>query len=242
MDLAELARTLPDIPRWVETRSMLLSGRGEVYGPGIVGEFAVLDREEGLVSVVGRAGDEVMRAAVSNRGVHSVIAAMEDRDHVARALSGWEPGRAVLHLPGGEGLRPPSVPEGSVRFLEATEVRSLEGLTEDLREELEVAVRRSPVAAAIVEGRPVSFCYAAARTEGLWDISIDTLEGFRRLGLAARCVSHMAGAMEREGLRPVWGAEETNSASLGLAKKLGFEPVDEVAVFHPSRRTETGAG
>lgn len=52
----------------------------------------------------------------------------------------------------------------------------------------------------------------------------------------------MAGAMEREGLRPVWGAEETNSASLGLAKKLGFEPVDEVAVFHPSRRTETGAG
>ena len=221
---------------------MLLSGRGEVYGPGIAGEFAVLDREDGLVCVVGRAGQEEIRAAVRNRGVHSVISAMEDRDHVAGVLPGWEPRRAVLHLPGGEGLRLPSVSEGSVRFLEVAEAGSLEGLTADLREELEVAVRRSPVAAAIWQGRTVSFCYAAARTEGLWDISIDTLEGFRRLGLAARCVSYMADAMDREGLRPVWGAEETNAASLGLARKLGFEPVDEVAVFHPSRRTQTGAG
>lgn len=215
---------------------MLLSGRGEVYGLGeSAGEFAVLDREDGLVCVVGRPGEELVRAAVRNRGVRAVICAPEDRDHVCGALPGWDFVRAVLHLPGGEGLRLPSVPEGSARFLEASEVGSLEGLTGDLREELGVAVRRSLVAAAISEGWPVSFCYAAARTKGLWDISIDTLEGFRRRGLAARCVSYLAGEMQRAGLRPVWGAEETNPASLGLARKLGFAPVDEAAVFHPPR-------
>ncbi len=32
-------------------------------------------------------------------------------------------------------------------------------------------------------------------------------------------------------LRPVWGAEEANAASLGLAVRLGFVPVDELIVF-----------
>ncbi len=32
-------------------------------------------------------------------------------------------------------------------------------------------------------------------------------------------------------LRPVWGAENTNPASLGLAAKLGFVAVDELLVF-----------
>ena len=32
------------------------------------------------------------------------------------------------------------------------------------------------------------------------------------------------------GRRPVWGAEDGNVASLRLAAKLGFEPVDRLAV------------
>jgi hypothetical protein len=42
---------------------------------------------------------------------------------------------------------------------------------------LEIAARRMPVAASFADRRPVSFCYAAAQTESLWDISIDTLAG-----------------------------------------------------------------
>jgi RimJ/RimL family protein N-acetyltransferase len=37
--------------------------------------------------------------------------------------------------------------------------------------------------------------------------------------------------MEGQGKRPVWGASEDNPASWRLARKLGFAPVDELALF-----------
>ena len=43
-------------------------------------------------------------------------------------------------------------------------------LPPDLLSEFRVAY--SPIAASLADGHPVSFCYAAAQTEGLWDISI----------------------------------------------------------------------
>ena len=39
-------------------------------------------------------------------------------------------------------------------------------------------------------------------------------------------------ALEGEAERaPVWAAEETNAASMGLARKLGFTPVDEIFLW-----------
>ena len=70
----------------------------------------------------------------------------------------------------------------------------------------------------------------------MWDISIDTLEGYRRQGHAARCVSYLVAEMRRRGKEPVWAAEETNPPSLRLAAKLGFVPVDELVLFRPASR------
>lgn len=212
---------------------MLLAGRCEVFwaeetgGPG----FVVRDTEDGLVSVVGRAPEAGIREAAERGSV--VISTVEDARNVSRVLPEWSPSRAVLHLPGDS--RRPKVPEGGVRRLAPGELDLLEDLPGELRSELEIGVRRSVVAAALAGERPVSFCYAAAETEGLWDLAIDTLARFRRQGLAVRCASYMLRRMEERGKRPVWGAEETNAASLGLARKLGFVPVDEIAVFHPPR-------
>jgi predicted GNAT family acetyltransferase len=89
----------------------------------------------------------------------------------------------------------------------------------------------------LADGRPVSFCYAADETEGLWDISIDTLEPYRRQGYAARCVSYMIYEIRRRGKEPVWAAEETNLPSMRLAAKLGFVLVDGLLLFRPSTRT-----
>ena len=113
------------------------------------------------------------------------------------------------------------------------EISTIEGLPLKLRSELELGAEGAPVVAALEDGCPVAFCYAASRTEGLWDIAIDTLAEHRRRGHAARCVSCMVEHMKS--LRPAWAAEEANAVSLGLAAKLGFVPVDELIVSHPPR-------
>jgi hypothetical protein len=119
---------------------------------------------------------------------------------VAAALPGWAGVRATLHLLG-DAPRLPEVPAGSVRWLAVPEISTIEGLPPELRSELELGAERSPVVAALEAGCPVAFCYAASRTEGLWDIAIDTLAGHRRRGHAARCVSCMVEHMKP--LRPV---------------------------------------
>jgi GNAT superfamily N-acetyltransferase len=85
-------------------------------------------------------------------------------------------------------------------------------------------VSRRPIAVAIIDGRPVTFCYAAFTTERFWDVSVETLEQYRRRGLAAACFLSLAAHMGDSGRNPAWGAMMDNPASLGLASKLGFVP------------------
>jgi RimJ/RimL family protein N-acetyltransferase len=78
----------------------------------------------------------------------------------------------------------------------------------------------------------VSFCYVAWETETLWDVSIDTLPSYRGRGLAVPAVFYLVALMKEKRKQAVWGAEESNLASMRLAAKLGFAPVDRLAVFH----------
>ena len=227
---------------------MLLRGDCEIFGLDEAGEprFVARDPEERVAFVVGRPAEGAIRHAVVARSGEEggvVVAQLGEVPLVTAALPGWEAARATLHLLDAA-ARLPRAPAGSVRLLEPSD--SLDGLPPDLRSELRIAARRSPIVTSLENGRPVSFCYAAARTETLWDVSIDTLEGFRRRGHAAWCVSYMVERMGKEGLRPVWGAEEWNRASLGLAERLGFSPVDELIVFRPAgapwRTSSTATG
>jgi RimJ/RimL family protein N-acetyltransferase len=77
----------------------------------------------------------------------------------------------------------------------------------------------------------VTFCYTASETETLWDASIDTLEPYRRRGLARECARFLIHHMTVHGKAPVWGSFESNEASLGLARTLGFRPAGRLVVF-----------
>ena len=101
------------------------------------------------------------------------------------------------------------------------------------KEELEEGPRLGLIAATFVDRQPVSFCYAGAITETWWDIAVDTLPAHRRRGYAALCVAFMIRHMRAGGKHPVWQAVEDNPASWMLARKLGFDAIDELALFEP---------
>jgi GNAT superfamily N-acetyltransferase len=241
--LAELARSLPDVARWVETRAMLLRGDCEVLGlgggPAAGGTPAFVARDTllPLVAVVGAPAPEAIREGAAAAGDEAIVLAPPAiRFHLAAALPGWRATSALLHLraapaaAGGE-------PADGVRFLGPAEVAALDHLPGALRAELRLGARLGPVAAALVDALPVAFCYAASETEGLWDVSIDTLEPFRRRGLAARAFEALAARLGERGKQPVWGAEAWNEPSLLLAARLGFRPVDELLIWRPPRAT-----
>lgn len=224
-----IAATLPDLPRWVEVRDLLLSDEGEITGfqdaPGL---SFVLRETDGLSAfVIGAPDATAMRAMIEGLGHGGqVIAPSEAAPRLIQLLPEWTVSRIAVHT-----LRhAPPVPRGTVRFLDPRTLDSLR-LDAELSEELRRGASHSPIAATFVDEQPVSFCYAGAETESLWDVAIDTLPEHRRNGHATQCAAHMIRHMQAQGKQPVWQAVESNPASCRLARTLGFVPIDELALF-----------
>ena len=227
-----IAQRLPDIPRWVEARDLLLWGDGEIFGLEEEPELSLVvrDPDTALIVVIGRPALAAVQAAVRRDTRRAtLIASMQQAAWLAQALPGWTRTRAILHLLK-DPLRLPVPSPGEVGFLDPDTIARLPVPAELLRD-LRIGAVHSRIAATFVDGQPVSFCYAGAITETLWDISIDTLAEHRRRGYAALCVAAMIGHMQAQGKQPVWGAVQENPASWRLALKLGFEPMDELALF-----------
>ncbi len=230
---AALVEALPDLPRWVEARGMLLSGEGFVAGgrPSPRG-CLVASPELRLIVAVRRPPRRAVDEAAALAGTGWVLlAAPEEAPYLTPALPGWTAEEAVLHTlpdPRRRFRQPPGV---DLRVLDNPAPLLLGEIPPTLHRELLQALRRTEVIAAFVDGAPVAFCYAGSVTERWWDVSIDTLEPYRRRGLARACVVAGIRRMRRLGKEPVWGALASNEPSLRLAAKLGFRPVDRLIVF-----------
>ncbi|HWO87781.1 MAG TPA: GNAT family N-acetyltransferase [Gemmatimonadales bacterium] len=232
MPVADLARALPDVPRWVETRATLLSGRAEVLGlSGDRRNFVVRSLREPLIGVVGRPEPPFIAEAAGRDPEAAVLVPEEHLDHVAAALPGWEAaGATIYEWPLGVPL-PSPLEDPDVRPF-APHQDNLGHVPALLREELlRVSSWATVVMAVYAGGGPVSFCYDCSTTESLWDVSIDTLEPYRGRGFAVRAVREMIAQLARRGKSPVWGAADDNEPSRRLAAKLGFVPADRLAVF-----------
>jgi hypothetical protein len=215
----ELLGLVPDEPRWVEARAMLLAGAPAVEVPG---GWLVHDAGAQLTVVLGDAdAGEVVRRL----GGGTVLCARE-RDDLVRALrlAAFAVEHATLHT------LPDPATLGDDDGIEPLDPRTtdLGHLPPALADELRRAT--SPVHAAWVDGRPVGFAYAPWRTERWFDVSVDTLAGARQLGLATRTASAMIRAERALGREPVWGAADSNAASLRLAARLGFVAIDGIVV------------
>jgi RimJ/RimL family protein N-acetyltransferase len=247
---------VPDEPRWVDTRGMLLSGRASGRFPGHqldTAGFVVAVSDSALASVVGKAEASLIADVIGGlAGDVNVLSQMEDADHVAEALGSWRRRRAIIHvLPAVREWEHESEP--NTRVFTAQSAPRLNHVPDGMRRELLDALRGRtvsrfvpgqlphssrvipnvtvPMAAVWADGRPVSFCYPVWQTETLWDVSIETLEAYRRKGFAARAARTMIRYMRHRGRAPVWGALETNVASRRLAARLGFVENAGIAVF-----------
>jgi GNAT superfamily N-acetyltransferase len=235
-DTAGLARALPDLPRLVETRAMLLSGRCRLFGSPETGGYVITDGPTALAAAVGRPGADALAQAAADVGeAGAVLSTADDASWVVSALPGWTYEEAVIHLEDAAVPRG-GFPSGVVRHADARLIGvddplDLRGLPDPLRIELDLARRGSALAVAFADGRAVSFAYAPWQTETLADLSIDTLAGFRGRGFGRAAVECLIPHLRARGKRPVWGALLSNEPSLRMAARLGFRPVDRLAVF-----------
>jgi hypothetical protein len=226
--------TLPDLPRWVEARGMLLSGRGSfvqadppdpltmVCAPSVM--LAVItrwDHPEALERALRHVPREF--SIVAPFAAEPVLAAILPKREREPARLFQLPPSAAVQLPAAE----------TARLLRADEHKLLENLPPILRGELIDACRYSPIACAFVDDRPVSFCYCGWETETHWDVSIDTLESDRGRGLGIAATICLLHHFARAGKTAVWGAADSNPASARLATKLGFSEVDRLVVVYP---------
>ena len=229
---SSLAQRFPDTPRWIEVRDQLLRGESALIGFEDAPEpsFVIRDDDGASAFVVGRPALAAVREAIAGEMHGGIVVPQEETAAwLEHALPEWRRMPIALYL-----LHPPEhLPvdvEERVRFLDPASLPDL-ALPADLLEELLVGAERSPIAAAFADGAPVSFCYAGWTSETLWDVSIDTLEEHRRRGYAGLVAAHMIRYMRGIGKEPVWAALRENVASWRLALGLGFDEVDEIALF-----------
>lgn len=221
--IARALGTIPELPRWVEARAILLSGQCEVFGEE--GAWAVRNEEPGgrVVVVAGRAESNAIRAALADRPDRELLGGVEEEQALAALFPDWVCERAQVFELAHPGQL--AAPDARVRLL--TDTENLERLAEELHGALDGVRKGCEIHAAFVDGTAVSLALAHWRTENYFDISIDTVPSHRRRGLARAAVSALIRTETARGLQPVWGAMTSNQASQKLAISLGFEPIDQ---------------
>lgn len=221
-------RAVPDIPRWVEIRSLLLHDEATVFGDPSGG--VVVGSDGFTVGIVGTPSADVLADARALFAPDAeVLVVPEALQHLSGLLPEGRPRRAVLHRLT-TAFAP--MPVDEVRIVEVNS-----GFVASLPEELAPEVEGSYLAAfREVGGVVASVCAAASITETLWDVGIDTLDRHRRQGHARACYQALASHLAVDGIQPVWGAYDDNRLSLAMAESLGFVPVDELWVIETGPR------
>jgi RimJ/RimL family protein N-acetyltransferase len=79
-----------------------------------------------------------------------------------------------------------------------------------------------PVAVAVVQGNAVSICHCARLTELAAEAGVETVEAGRGHGYAVAVVAGWATAVRQLGLIPLYSTSWENTASQGVARKLGM--------------------
>lgn len=221
---------LPDLPRWIEARGLLLAGRGRVIVDDDGSRLVYSPADKLIVPLTVTVPPHIAELAAGTPGMTVVL-----QDIMLPSarwfLPDWVPAHVTLYtLPADRPLGWEPSPYATAT-LTKVQLAALTHLPPSLRDELIDAADRSPVWAALDGQEPVSFAYAAQTTESWFDVSVDTLEPWRARGFGRAAASSLISDLMSRKLQAVWGAVDGNEASRALAERLGFEPADELWVL-----------
>lgn len=82
---------------------------------------------------------------------------------------------------------------------------------------------RMPIVAVIERGNAISVCFCARRSPSAAEAGVETAEQFRGGGLGSRVTSAWALAVRATGRVPIYSTSWSNTASLGVARKLALQ-------------------
>lgn len=231
LEAAVLAE-LPDLPRWVEARGMLLSGRGRVIEDSDRTRLVHSAADRLLVPLTVDLPPGI--AALAAAHPNTTVLLQDVMLPSARwRLPDWTALRATLYSLPPDRPRTWQPPAWPTAMITLAEIKAAGHLPQPLRDELLDGISRSPVWAAFEAARPVAFSYAAQTTESWFDVSVDTLEASRNRGFGRAAAIALITDRLLKGLNAVWGVVDGNLPSQRLAARLGFVPVDELWVMTP---------
>lgn len=137
-------------------------------------------------------------------------------------------GQSLYYLPDLGRFHPLPLPEGyRYRLLAGEQVKELRGITgfdNSLAFDAQGETPTCIVFFAERDGEVAGLAGAAPEGEGLWEMGVDVGPAFRRGGLGAALVSHLAAAILERDVVPFYCASVTNIGSQGVAFRAGLVP------------------
>lgn len=219
---ARAVAAIPDTPVTVETRALARDAASYVHAIGRGWLLIAADRD--LACVFGDADPLARDTILDIAAFDGMLLLPEAAGPTLGAAWHRERARVFTATPEVLGDRARDVARRGTR----TVVRrlsprdSLAHLPAELADEIVDARDTRDVYAAFCDDAPVSFAYVSLETERHGDLSIDTLDGFRRRGFGAAVLGPVIADLVARGVNPVWGAAESNAGSLALARRCGF--------------------
>lgn len=225
---ADVLTDLPDLPRWLHARGLLLTRRGHVVHAGD-GCWLVCSRSERLAVPITIELSPAIDECVQREAPGATLLLQDVMLPAARYhLPDWDTVPLTLYAVDPARAQQWTLPPWPTAPIDGTAIESAAHLPADLREQLLAVAARSPVWAVSIDERPMSFAWAPIATEGWYDVSVRTLDEARGQGLGRAAVMGLVVSRLLEGLRPVLRARGERGAAHRLARGLGFDPVDQL--------------
>ncbi len=187
--------------------------------------------DAGLMTMIGRPDASLIRDALAAcKQIVTLLAAGDQAEIGAGAVPEWEiaGARRLVHVENRAWRQPGFV---RIAMLAPGDEDSTMSLPEGVRRDVAHALVGGAAAAAWVAGRVVSVCYTGWQTESFCDLAIFTTMEHRGRGYARAAAYHLIRHVRAAGKVACWFTDESNVASLNIARTLGFRFSDRVTVF-----------